>query len=111
MFWRNFKKREPKKSGWYLCTIESKCDKDFYGRPIYSASVMRLWWDKDYNLWIDKSREEVFQEYRVFRDETLTEVMHTDDECNKTSDVVAWKKCPVPKKDPYKMYQENKAGD
>lgn len=105
MFWKNFKKRKPPKEGWYDCTLSFEVGHDDYGRPIFTSYVMDLWWDPYYERWTDRRREYVFRDYRVFSDATMTQIMHTDELCERTAYVTAWKKCRSPKRSLTRLYQ------
>lgn len=101
--WIIFDKRKPDKSGWYLCTVEQG-----------SRFNMLLYWDyshgSGYGRFVDPVRKSVFDTYEVMvtkkfeegrqtdaimPDEEYMERIYTDDACDRTNCVIAWK--PEPK--------------
>lgn len=91
MFWKIFKKKQPKKDGWYQCTVEV---------PGQQRYVMDLYWYGNVQRFRDNRRQTVFDYYHVFgyNDETgkNDKRMYTEDICDRTVDVIAWRKVPKP---------------
>lgn len=85
--WRAYPKRKPKEGGFYLCTIG--LDGGEY--------VLRLWYSETLDGWLDLRRKKIFDGYDVRHPETGKR-LYGDDLCNRTDDVIAWKKLPKPKK-------------
>ena len=111
MFWKRFDKHKPKKKGWYYCTIE------FYlTETIKQTYTMDLYWYPESQSFKDNRRENVFTLYDVHgydirrRNElnlydvcgfdigNEKERLHTDILCDRTDEVIAWRKCPKPYK-------------
>lgn len=94
IFWKRFNKVKPKNSGWYLCTVDIGSDR----------YVMDLWWDAAYERFRDNRRRNVFNLYEVYGYGTAEnldgsgmpylERMYKDDLCDRTDEVVAWRKQP-----------------
>ena len=88
--WHVFKKKKPKKEGWYQCTVEV---------PGQQRYVMDLYW---YNRlggrFRDNRRQNVFDSYIVYgyNDETreLNLRLYTEPLCDRTEGVIAWRKLP-----------------
>lgn len=89
--WIIFKKRKPKKDGWYQCTVEV---------PSQQRYVMDLYWYADRQQFRDNRRQDVFNCYAVYgyNDEThlQDERLYSERICNRTEDVIAWRKIPRP---------------
>ena len=85
MFWKKFSSRHPEKKGWYMTTVEVK------GQQRYT---MALYWYPEIGKWIDNIRQSVFDMYSVYG--FCEEQLHTIPLCDRTNDVVAWKKIPNP---------------
>lgn len=95
IFWKRFDKQKPKKSGWYLCTVNAGNDKRY---------TMDLYWDAGRERFLDNRRLNVFQLYEVYGygDGSVTDEsglpclvrMYKDDLCDRTDDVLAWKNEP-----------------
>lgn len=87
--WRQYPRRKPKKSGFYLCTIDKA-----------NCYVMQLFYSSNSNKWIDIRRQKVFDGYNVYkvcRAPIQENHVSTDGLCDRTEDVVAWKHMPKPK--------------
>lgn len=83
--WRKFPKWKPKVEGYYLCTIYS--DDIFYATRLYY---------KD-GKWTNNDRLAVFRGYNVYkvcRAPIEENHLYSDGLCDRTDDVVAWKKIP-----------------
>ena len=85
MFWKEFKKQKPSKSGWYQCTVEV---------PNQQRYVMNLYWWNDKQKFINNSSQMVFDIYKVLN--IMDERMYTDSSCDRTEDVIAWKNIAKP---------------
>ena len=88
MFWKKFSKRKPKEKGWYITTVEVK------GSQRYT---MVLYWYPDKGRWIDNIRQNVFDVYDVYgysNGSTKKIKLNTIQLCDRTDDVIAWKKLP-----------------
>lgn len=103
MFWKKFKqenkKYQPKKDGWYLCTI---CFDTGFGH--YQSYVMDLYWYSNRQKFIDNRVQNVFNTYDVMgwgnsiTDSPVKKRLYHDSNCDKTEKVVAWRKLPKPYK-------------
>ena len=93
--WRKYPKRKPKKCGEYLCTVK-------YGSNLDMSKVMILSFDTiDGGKWIDESRQNVFDGYKVYISGKVpmeSNRVFTDGLC-KRDFVVAWKRLPKAWKD------------
>lgn len=91
MFWKLFSEKKPKKSGWYQCTVEV---------PGIDRYVVDLYWDAEVERFKDNSRQDVFNTYDVYAYNEATyeydKNVNTDQYCDMTTHVVAWKKLPKP---------------
>lgn len=100
MFWKKFPKRKPKKDGWYLTTIRFKQGKGF------QTYVMNLYWygkrNQGEGAFIDNIRQNVFECYYVKMSEYSDERLKTIRLCDRTNQVIAWRKLPKP----YKFYEK-----
>ena len=85
MFWKNFSDRHPEEKGWYMTTVEVK------GQQRYT---MTLYWYPEIGKWIDNTRQDVFDTYYV--NNYCGQRLHTTSLCDRTDDVVAWRKIPRP---------------
>ena len=89
--WKNFKKKKPKKNGWYICTVEV---------PGQQRYVMDLYWYGQVGRFKDNRRQTVFNDYSVYgyNDETgkCDKLLGSERLCDRTENVVAWKKNPKP---------------
>ena len=83
MFWKDFKKEKPTQNGWYLCTVEV---------PGFQRYAMDLFWYNETQQFRDNRRQNVFDLYEV-KSHTGAR-LHADNLCNRTKNVVAWKKLP-----------------
>lgn len=89
--WRAYPKRKPTTDGFYLCTIGLKG----------GEYVMRLWYNARFDTWSDKPRQKVFDRFAVFVSPKLTTEagrMYTDELCDRTREVIGWKKLSKPMK-------------
>lgn len=114
LFWKRFDKVKPKKSGWYLCTIDT-------GSQRYT---MDLYWDAKHERFKDNRRLNVFQLYEVYgygyasdNPDPYLERMYKDNLCDRTDEVVAWRNCPKaymkgfkPAKPVWEEEEENELG-
>lgn len=85
-FWRAYPNRKPKKDGFYLCTID-----------VGERYIEKLWYNSRFNTWSDLRRQKVFDGYVVYkpcRAPIQENRVYTDGLCDRTEDVVAWKKLP-----------------
>lgn len=98
--WKMFNKyNRPRSSGWYLCTVENG-----------SRFPMLLYYDMTKEKFLDPVRQSVFNTYEVMvtkkfeegaktdsimPDDTYMERIFTDEACDRTEYVIAWK--PEPK--------------
>jgi hypothetical protein len=99
MFWKDFKKHKPKKKGWYQCTIVFLFTDDEY-----QTYVMDLFYDTSTKKWIDNRRQSIFDTYEVLCYDGTR--LYTSKECDRTDEVVAWRKIPKPyKRKGYKYYK------
>lgn len=82
--WKNFIKKKPKKSRWYLCTVEVKN---------FQRYTMNLYWDDINKKFIDNIRANVVQTYKVINyfGERIYDIGQ-----DRTDNVVAWKYIPNP---------------
>lgn len=83
MFWTPFDKKKPKVNGWYQCTVEV---------PNQQRYVMDLYWYNEKQMFRDNRIQHTFDTYEVLN--YKGEHMHFNNLCNRTSDVVAWRKMP-----------------
>ncbi|MBC5667330.1 hypothetical protein H8S00_04930 [Eubacterium sp. BX4] len=88
--WKPYPKNNPKKRGWYICSIR-------YGKDPNQAYVMDLFWDEKMKQWKDNRRLDVYNTYKVYgyNNETRLEDkrIYKDNVCFRT-DVIAFKKLP-----------------
>jgi hypothetical protein len=82
--WKNFFKKKPKESGWYMCTVEVKNQQRY---------TMSLYWYLKEQRFIDNIRENVCRTYDV---RSCTGKRIYDIGQDRTYDVVAWRKIPKP---------------
>ena len=95
-FWRRYPRRKPKESGFYLCTIQM--DEDRY--------LLILFYSANKDKWIDIRRQKVFDGYVVYkvcRAPIEENRVYTDGLCDRTEEVIAWKRLP-------KIYVSKKKG-
>lgn len=83
MFWKIFKNKKPTKNGWYQCTVEV---------PNQQRYVMDLYWHNELQRFKDNRRQNVYDTYNVLN--YKNEKMYTERLCDRTENVVAWKKLP-----------------
>ena len=86
-FWRKYPKRRPKEDGYYLCTIGMEGD----------PYLLKLFYSTRKNKWIDIRRQNVFDGYVVYkvcRAPIEENRVYTDGLCDRTEEVIAWKKLP-----------------
>ena len=91
--WRKYPRWKPKKEGYYLCTIPDM-------ESGYSY-VTRLYYNKFANQWVNNDRLSVFCGYNVFkvcRAPIQENQVYGDGLCDRTEDVIAWKKLPKAKR-------------
>lgn len=96
--WIRFDIKKPKESGWYLCTVEQG-----------SRFNMLLYYDSGSRRFVDPVRKSVFDNYEVMvtkkfeegmetddimPNEEYMERIYTDDACDRTDQVIAWKPEP-----------------
>ena len=89
-FWRRYPRRKPKEDGFYLCTIPMGTTDGYVRKLMYSTRT-----DK----WTDIYRQKVFDGYVVYkvcRAPIEENRVRTDGMCDRTDEVVAWKKIPKP---------------
>ena len=88
--WRQYPKRKPKEKGYYLCTVKMG-DDDGY--------VLKLFYNPKHDRWSDIRRQKLFDGYVVYkvcRAPIEENRVYTDGLCDRTDDVVAWKKLSDP---------------
>lgn len=85
--WHIFKKKKPKTQGWYLCTVYSHYSDYKFGRQ-----VIMLYYYPSRCRFINKLRQDVFATHRVNGIDNRW--LRTDTECDRTEDVIAWRKLP-----------------
>lgn len=88
-FWRPYPFLKPRKSGWYICTTS-------YSNGIGDPEVIELYFSDWNSKWINKSRQTVFDGYKVYqpcRATTDENRVYTDSACERI-DVISWKKLP-----------------
>ena len=83
MFWKRFNKKKPKKDGWYICTVEVENQQRY---------VMDLYWHSKSQQFRDNRRQNVFDVYDVLN--YASKKLYTENLCNRTNDVIAWRKQP-----------------
>lgn len=81
--WKRFDKKKPRKNGWYTCTVEV---------PRQQRYVMDLYWYNETQSFRDNRRQNVYDSYDVYNYQH--EKMCSDRLCDRTSNVVAWRKRP-----------------
>ena len=89
-WWHKYPKHKPKKKGWYQCTVR-------YGREINGTPcVLRLFYCDWRDIWINDSRQQVFDGYKVYKvtRATIEENRVYGDSLCERNDVIAWKKLP-----------------
>ena len=94
--WNEYPKKKPNKNGWYQCTVK-------FGDKPNDYYVMDLYYYIERNAWIDNRRKNVFNIYEVTRStgqmvngEQTFERIYSDQHCDRTKEVVAWKNLPKP---------------
>lgn len=100
--WKRFDKHKPEKDGWYQCTVAFPSG--FEGQ--IQSYVMDLYYYKDHNKWIDNRRQDIFSTYEVYGYGfgNKKKRLYTNNLCNRTDNVIAWR--PMPK--PFKIGDELK---
>ena len=85
--WKKFPKHKPKEERWYACTIEV---------PHQQRYVLNLFWED--GKFMDHHRQWVFDAYKVYNgaDTYNTFRLKSCELCDRTDDVVYWKKIPKP---------------
>lgn len=93
-FWRNIRKRKPKLTGWYQCIVVYGVNKEGDSK----AYVMDLYWYSHSGRFVDNRRQNVFMMYDVYSngDPYHKNALTTDDLCDRTKDVIAWRPMPNP---------------
>ena len=89
-FWRPFRWFKPKKDGEYLCVIDN---------PYELRYVVQLSYTEYLNKWENTGRSSVFEGYKVYKHGRATiedNRVYSDRLCDRTREVVAWKKLPKP---------------
>lgn len=89
-FWRPYPLLKPKENGWYQCSIR-------YGDELDQEYVMDLYFYAGENVWKDNRVRRVFEAYKVYKHgrETMEHNrVYEDRLCDRTEQVVAWKKRP-----------------
>lgn len=96
--WKLFPNKRPKESGWYLCTVENG-----------SRIPMLLYYNVGSGTFTDQTRASVFRTYEVMvtkqlentanteyimPDNERMERIYTDEGCDRTANVIAWKDEP-----------------
>lgn len=81
--WKLFKKKQPKKDGWYICTVEV---------PGQQRYVMDLYWYSGSKRFKDNRRQTVYDYYNVT--DCDGNRIHTEKLCDRTENVIAWRKEP-----------------
>lgn len=82
--WKRFDKKKPSKNGWYQCTVEV---------PNQQRYVMDLYWYDESQQFRDNRRCNVFFIHEI-RSSRSDKRLYSDDLCDRTNDVIAWKKMP-----------------
>ena len=103
MFWKKFKQKDkkyqPKKDGWYLCTVSFDT-----GFGYYQSYVIDLYWYSKHQKFIDNRVQNVFNKYDVMGwDNSITDApvkkkLYHNSNCDRTETVVAWRNLPEPYK-------------
>lgn len=84
--WRPYPLLKPKTDGWYSVSL-------------FDGTVMDLEYISWSNRWMDSRRQSVFNGYKVYKSgrAAIDENRVFDDKlCNRTSEVVAWRKIGLP---------------
>ena len=92
--WRKYPRWKPRKEGYYLCTIKTDMETGY-------SYVTRLFYDKIHDKWVNNDRLSVFSGYNVYkvcRAPIEENRVFGDGLCDRTDDVVYWKKLPKGKK-------------
>lgn len=91
--WIKFSDAIPKKPGWYQCTICFPFLDDEY-----TTYVMDLFWNNISQRFVDNRVQHVFDTYDVYgySKNNGTDKMYTCSLCDRTDEVVAWRKLPDP---------------
>lgn len=85
--WRKFPRWKPKKDDYYLCTI--------YSLEANITYATRLYYER--GKWLNNDRRSVFKGYNVYKPcrATIEENhVYSDSLCDRTDDVIYWKKMP-----------------
>lgn len=89
--WQPFPDNIPSKNGWYSCTVEVRNQQRY---------VMNLYWYGESAKFQDNIRQDVFSTYEVYGWASDTpdhrKRLFTIDLCDRTNDVVAWRREPAP---------------
>ena len=91
--WRKYPKRSPKESGHYLCTV------GVWDGDEYKLTIAKLYFmvRDGKGKWFDPNRQSVFDGYKVYnacRAPIEENRVWTDSLCERTDNVIAWKKLP-----------------
>lgn len=87
-FWRRYPRRKPKEDAYYLCTI---------GMGKTDGYILKLFYNTRTDKWTDIRRQKVFDGYVVYklcRAPIEENRVYTDGMCDRTDEVVAWKRLP-----------------
>ena len=93
--WRKYPRWKPKEQGYYLCKIRPDLETGY-------SYVTRLYYNDRTKKWINNDRKSVFQGYNVYkvcRAPIAENRVYEDGLCDRTDDVIAWKKLPKVKND------------
>lgn len=100
--WNRFDIRKPTKAGWYLCTVEqgSRFNMLLYwdysgggGNGRFVDPVRKSVFDS-YEVMVTKKFEEGMQTDAIMPNDEYMERIYTDDACDRTDCVIAWKPEP-----------------
>ena len=92
--WRKYPNKKPKEDGLYLCTVGAGTNTTSRMR-----AVIPLYYNARHDTWTNKQRQNVFEGYKVYkhgRPESDETRVYSDELCNRTVDVVAWKEMSTP---------------
>ena len=105
MFWRRFDKHKPPHDGWYQCTVAFPSN-SIDGKEDVQSYVMDLYWYEEHNKWMDNRRQDIFSTYEVYGygNGNKKKRLYSNNLCDRTSGVIAWR--PLPK--PFKITEKIK---
>lgn len=92
--WRKYPNKKPKVSGLYLCTVKPGVNTISRNR-----AVIPLYYDAYHDTWTNKQRVNVLEGYKVYkhgRPESTETRVYSDELCDRTVDVIAWKEMTKP---------------